>query len=115
MKTGRDDTCVRQMLAEARRIHIRVASACRADLETDEDLAAALAWRLAVIGEAAGRVSEQYRQQHPDLPWVQIVGMRNRLIHGYDAIDLDVVWSTVEQDLPQLIAYLESIAKPTAP
>ena len=62
-----------------------------------------------VIGEAANRVSEATRQHHPEIPWRRIIGTRNRLIHGYDVVDLDILWDIVQNDLPSLIGQLESI------
>lgn len=50
--------------------------------------------RLGIIGEAAGRVSTRFREQNATIPWAQMIGMRNRTIHGYDAVDLDIVWTT---------------------
>ncbi len=61
-----------------------------------------------VLGEAANRVSAPGRARHPGIPWRQIVNMRHRLIHGYDMVDLDVLWKTVEADLPALIDALRS-------
>jgi uncharacterized protein with HEPN domain len=110
-----NDARLRHMLQQARKVAARAATASRSELDTDEDLAAALVWRLSVIGEAAARVPQALRDQYPQIPWTQIVGMRHRLIHGYDAIDLDVVWQTVETDLPPLIAALESILQPPQP
>jgi uncharacterized protein with HEPN domain len=103
------------MLLNARKVIERATKASRAELDSDEDLAAALVWRLSVIGEAAGRVSQPQRDQTPQIPWTQIVGMRHRLIHGYDAIDLDLVWQTVEQDLPPLVAELDNLLQPPPP
>ena len=65
--------------------------------------------RLEIIGEAAGRVSQQFRDENPDVPWSEMRGMRNRVIHRYDDIDMDIVWETVEQDIPRLIAQLERL------
>ena len=65
--------------------------------------------RLEIIGEAAGRVSQQYRDENPDVPWSEMRGLRNRVIHRYDDIDMDIVWETVEQDIPRLIAQLERL------
>ncbi len=62
-----------------------------------------------IIGEAAARVSPSTREKCSEIPWLAIVGMRNRLIHGYDAIDLNMLWDTVEVDLPPLVAALEKI------
>jgi len=63
--------------------------------------------RLLIVGEAAGRVSDQTRSQLPDLAWSSIVGMRNFMIHRYDDVDMSIVWDTVHNDLPPLIATLE--------
>lgn len=103
------------MLEEARKLIARAERANREDLDRDDDLSAALAWRLSVIGEAAARLSSTTREQHATIPWTRIVGMRNRLIHGYDAIDLEIVWQTVHVDLPPLVADLERILAPTTP
>ncbi len=106
---------MRHMSTEAKKLLARAQTCSRADLDADEDLAATYAWRLTLFGEAASRITQHTRDQHPQVPWTQIVGMRNRLIHGYDAIDLDVVWQTVQTDLPPLVAALEHILQPPPP
>jgi uncharacterized protein with HEPN domain len=63
--------------------------------------------RLEVIGEAARRISDEGRAALPDLPWKAMIGMRNVMIHGYDDVDLAVVWNTVKDDLPKLVEALE--------
>lgn len=65
--------------------------------------------RLEIIGEAARRISEETRAAYPDLPWSDMVSMRNIMIHEYDDIDLAIVWETVNNDLPPLIDALEKI------
>lgn len=67
---------------------------------------------LEIIGQAAGRVSEETQQSHPGIPWQQMIGMRNRLIHEYFRIDLEAVWDTVHTDLPALIAHIEPMIPP---
>jgi uncharacterized protein with HEPN domain len=57
---------------------------------------------LEIIGEAAGRLSTDLQNRHPEIPWNKITGMRHVLIHGYFDVDLDIVWSAVENDLPDL-------------
>ena len=69
----------------------------------------ALTHLVEILGEAAARVSMPARDKHPQIPWADIVGMRNRLIHRYDVVDLNLLWDTVETDLPPLIAALEGI------
>ncbi len=64
---------------------------------------------LEVLGESAARTPEDFRMRHPELPWLEIAGLRNRLIHGYDSVDFDVIWTIVCDDLPPLIEKLERI------
>ena len=79
----------------------------RKALEEDRMLELALVRLIEIVGEAAGKVSAEGKAKFVDVPWPQIIAMRNRLIHGYDAVDLDVLWDTIENDLPDLIAKLE--------
>ncbi len=65
--------------------------------------------QLMVIGEAVRRLSREFRDQHPDIPWSLIAGMRDHLIHAYDAVDLDEVWKTATSDVPGLSAKIESL------
>lgn len=81
----------------------------RSDLDTDRMLVLSLVKELEIIGEAAGKVSAEIRSQFGAIPWQDISGMRNRLIHAYFDVDLDVVWTTVTKDLPQLKTELEKI------
>ena len=81
----------------------------RSDLDTDRKLVLSLVKELEIIGEAAGKVSAEIRTRYSAVPWQDISGMRNRLIHAYFDIDLDVVWTTVIRDLPSLKTELEKI------
>ena len=85
-----------------------VASRTRADLDTDVMLSMALGRCLEILGEAASKLTPETRQRYPAIPVAQIVSMRNRLIHAYFDVDLDVVWTTVVQDLPPLLATLDA-------
>lgn len=82
----------------------------RADLEKDAMLAAALTRMIEVVGEPLGQVSPTFRESHAQLPWRSAVGMRNRLIHGYDDVDLDIIWHTVLVELPELLRAIDTIA-----
>jgi uncharacterized protein with HEPN domain len=84
----------------------------RADLDTDRKLNLALVRLLEIIGEAANRISAEDRSRYPQIPWTQIISLRNRLIHGYDHVDLDILWQIVTQDLPVLTEELERIVPP---
>jgi len=81
----------------------------RPDLDADRMLELSLTHLLEIIGEAASRVPENERDTYPRIPWRRLVGLRNRLIHGYDQINLDIVWRIVSDDLPALINELGSI------
>ncbi len=104
-----DTTRLRHMLDHARRAVQLASGRPRADLDADELFGLAMTRLLEVIGEAAARVGRATRDQHPQIPWPSIAGMRNRLIHGYDQVDFNVLWDAVKYDLPALIAELEKI------
>ena len=65
--------------------------------------------RLEIIGEAAGRVSPEFCAGNPEIPWGSMTGMRNRMIHGYDDIDMGVVWNTSQESVPNLLALIEPL------
>ena len=100
---------LRHMLDAAREAVQMAQGKARADLDTDRPLNLSLVRLLEIVGEAASRVPVSERAQYSAIPWMQIVGLRNRLIHGYDNVDFDILWEIVCQDLPPLIAELEKI------
>ena len=65
---------------------------------------------LEIIGEAASRISDGTRQANPEISWREIVGLRNRIVHGYSEIDIGIIWKVVHDDIPDLISQLESLA-----
>lgn len=100
---------LRHMLDHAREAVEMVRAKARSDLDRDRKLELSLVRLVEVVGEAASRLSREEQARFPSIPWQQVVGMRHRLIHGYDTVDLQVLWDTVCVDLPPLIAALESI------
>ena len=74
----------------------------RSDFDTDELLQVWFVHYLQIIGEAASRLSEEMRTQHPEVPWGQMIGMRHILVHGYFEVDLDIIWSAAQSNLVQL-------------
>lgn len=88
------------------------AGSTRESLEQNETVVFALTRTVEIIGEAAGKVSKELREQYPEIAWSQIVAMRNRLIHAYFDVDLDQVWNAVTQDIPLLITALEKLIPP---
>ena len=103
-----DTIRLRHMLEAARTAILIAGLRRREDLGTDIMFALALMKSIEIIGEAAGKVSEPCRQAHTDIPWARIIGMRNRLIHAYHDINLELLWNTITDDLPPLIALLEA-------
>lgn len=105
----RDDLLLEEMIdASARAIEI-VGRLDPEDATSDRDLLDALLWNFTVLGEAARSVSDEVKAGHPDVPWADPVRLRNRIVHGYWSVDLDVLMSTARDDLPALIEALERI------
>jgi uncharacterized protein with HEPN domain len=100
---------IRHMIDAAREAIQFVADRKREDLDRDRMLVLSLVKSVEILGEAASKVSEEFRQTHPAMPWREMVTMRNRLIHGYFDINLDIVWQTVSEELPPLVATLEAV------
>jgi uncharacterized protein with HEPN domain len=96
------------MLEYSREATRLVAGRSRRDLDADRVLNLALVRLLEIVGEAAAKVTPEARARYPVIPWAGIVGLRNRLIHGYDSVDFDVLWRIVESDLPSLVAVLSA-------
>ncbi len=106
----RDDATLLDMLRAA-----RLALEFRGGLDKESFLSdlktqAAVLHELLILGEAAKRLSAGFRDEHADTPWKSIAGMRDRLLHGYDDVDLELVWKTVDEDLPSLVTRLEELA-----
>lgn len=81
----------------------------RVDLDRDRMLLFAVVRAVEVIGEAASRVSDETRAANPAIPWSAIVGMRNRLVHGYFDIDTEIVWKTATGELADLLPRLRAL------
>jgi uncharacterized protein with HEPN domain len=105
----RDAVALEDMLAHAREAAALIQGKSRADLDHDRVLSLALVRLLEIVGEAAARVSAEERAKHPTIPWAEIVSLRNRLIHGYASVDMDIVWEILRRDVPALIAELQRI------
>ena len=103
----RDKAYLLDMLHEGRIALEFVAGMDFARFEQDVRCQYAVIRAIEVMGEAAGRVSDELVESHPEVPWGRIIGMRNRMIHGYDDIVLSIVWEVVQTDVPELIATLE--------
>lgn len=83
----------------------------RGDLDADELLRLGLTKLVEIVGEAAKQVSEDTRREHPEVPWSDAARMRDRLVHHYFDIDLDILWKTVTEELPTLLQSLEEVPR----
>jgi uncharacterized protein with HEPN domain len=77
--------------------------------EEDELLQVWIIHHLSIIGEAAARLSDDFREQHPDISWGGMIGMRHVLVHGYFETDNEIIWKVIEQDLPTLKNQLQKL------
>lgn len=104
-----DPQRVADMLEAAEKLDEQ-ASKGRDRFDQDEIVQLAIVHLVQIIGEAASRVSDNLRRRHPEVPWRQIVGMRNRVVHSYFEVDLDLLWDVVTVDVPKLRAQLAAIS-----
>ena len=108
----RDDAIrLRHMLDAAEEALGFAQSRKRHDLDNDRMFMLALVKDIEIIGEAAYQVSEETRRNLPEIPWDDILGMRHRLVHAYFDINLDILWATVQEDLPELVAVLRNVLR----
>ena len=105
----RDLVYVGHMLDMARKAVSKTVGVSREAYDTDENLRLALTHLIQVIGEAARQVSREFSDTCPEIPWADIIGMRNRVVHDYLGIDEDIVWEVATKDLPRLVAALEPL------
>jgi uncharacterized protein with HEPN domain len=86
----------------------------RSEFEADAKTAKAVVCNLGIIGEAARHIPKSTEASYPQVPWAQMRGMRNHLIHGYDVIDLEIVWHVLSDELPKVAALLEKVLEEAA-
>jgi uncharacterized protein with HEPN domain len=98
------------MLAAVQKIERYIAGMDQQSFRQDEKTLDAVVRNLEVLGEAARQLPWDFLAMHPDVPWHLISGMRNRIIHEYFGLDLDLVWQVLQHDLPQLRIWLEKLA-----
>jgi uncharacterized protein with HEPN domain len=109
---SRDPAYLLDILNSARLVLEFVQGVDRAEFDRDTMRQYAVVHGIMIIGEAARRISQEFRGEHPELPWQNMIGMRSRIIHNYDEIDLDIVWRVVEGEIPKLISLIEPLVPP---
>ncbi|HSB03184.1 MAG TPA: DUF86 domain-containing protein [Anaerolineales bacterium] len=105
----RDDAYLLDILIAARKALKFVQGIDQNKFEDDEIIQNAVMRPLEIIGEASARVSKEFRKAHAEIPWREMVGLRNRLIHEYFRVDFGAVWDTIHKDLPKLIEIIEPL------
>ena len=106
---ARDETTLLDIANAARLIHTFIQGMTKEAFLGDLKTQSAVLHQVTVIGEAVKRLSQAFRERHPILPWLLMAGMRDHLIHGYDAVDLEEVWKTATHDVPEVLIKLEPL------
>jgi uncharacterized protein with HEPN domain len=98
---------IEHILEAIETIEARVADLDESGFVADEVVHDSVLYQLALLGEAANSVSAAVKERHPGIPWPQIAAFRNRIMHEYHSVDLQIVWQTIQQDLPELKSAME--------
>lgn len=108
----RDESSLIDILHAARLVQSFVEGVDRRAFESDIMRQSAIIYQLTIIGEATKRISQEFRDSHPDVPWRQMAGMRDVLIHAYERIDMKEVWIAATVHVPDLISKIEPLVPP---
>ncbi|HLX47505.1 MAG TPA: HepT-like ribonuclease domain-containing protein [Streptosporangiaceae bacterium] len=104
----RDGERLADIIEAAEKISVRVGKGRRV-FDADEDVQIVLVHLIQVIGEAASGLSDELISEHPEVPWRQIIAIRNRVVHGYFEVDLDILWDVADIDVPRLADQIRQI------
>jgi uncharacterized protein with HEPN domain len=110
MPPDRDPSAVLDIVIAGRRISDFIADQDFEDFAVDLKTQSAVLLQFLILGEAAKRLSVAFRDRHSEIPWSDIMRMRDKLIHHYEGVDLRLIWKTAHKDLPDLLAVLEPLA-----
>jgi len=108
----RDEAYLLDILNAARKVTQYTAGVTEEEFGGSDLLQDATMRQLGIIGEAARKVSQETRNAHPEIPWSEMIGMRNHLIHEYSRINLKRVWDTIQNDIPRLLTLIEPLVPP---
>jgi uncharacterized protein with HEPN domain len=104
-----DTVRLQHMVDAANQALTFVAEKSRSELDRDPLLALALVRLIEIFGEAASRVTREAKSKSREIPWADIIAMRNRLIHGYFDVNLDIIWRTVNEEMPPIARQIENL------
>jgi uncharacterized protein with HEPN domain len=108
----RDAAYLLDILNAARKVRRFTTGVTEEEFENNDLVQSATMRELGIIGEAARKISQETRNAHPGIPWAEMIGMRNRVIHEYSRINLEKVWDTIQKDIPHLMALIEPLVPP---
>lgn len=106
---NRDNASLLDIFYAAQKVLQFSAGGDRLALADNEEKQSAILYQIIVIGEAVKRLSPEFRNQHPSIPWRDVAGMRDILTHQYDRINLDTLWDVIERDIPELLVLLQPL------
>jgi uncharacterized protein with HEPN domain len=109
---SRDDATLVDLARAAGLVREFVQGMDQAAFLVDAKTQSAVLHQLLILGEAAKRLSQEFRDAHPEIPWSLVAGMRDKLIHHYEAVDLGVVWDTIEKNVPELLSIVAPLLPP---
>ncbi len=109
MLSVKDKGRLMQIIKRCNRIEDKLQNVDKEKFNSNEDIIEVVCFNIFQIGELAGGFEEEFIEKFNVVPWRLIKGMRNRIVHGYDTIDLDIVWNTAEESVPDLKKYCEEI------
>lgn len=112
---NRDEAALLDIHNAAQRILLFAVGLTKANLATSEEKQSAILYQVIVVGEATKRLSTNFRNIHPDIPWKEIAGMRDILAHQYDRINLDTLWDVIQKDIPELIELIAPLLPKQTP
>ncbi len=95
-------TAIQQILSYIKNIK-------KQDFQQDNEKQAAILYRIIIVGEATKRLSQEFRQNYPVIPWREMAGLRDVVIHDYDELDIDILWNVIQVNLPDILPKLQLI------
>ena len=109
MVSIKDKGLILQIIKRCTRILDKISQISQTQFNENDDVKEVICFNLFQIGELANGLSDEFLKLYNKIPWRQIIGMRHRIVHGYDAIDLEIVWNTAKESVPTLKDYCLSI------